>query len=547
MACFLAAILFGGDGLLGLEGWAAIGGLLIATTVGQVIGGLLGLARLRMMVVVVVFGVGSIVATTAGFALGPVAPFVIFGIFAAIGGYLGVASRLDVVAAWVPLSCAVAGAMVWMNLHGAVRQFESGHKHAVWDLFSMACVGGSAFLMLVFLATRQALALTVWQEVARARRADVPDEAGVAMARPGRGSFFVLAAFTLFVFATTALLSPYLFRTAPAEQGEGSSHEGDGKDPKKPKKNAHAKPKHGHGQGGQGQGHGGQGGQGNGGQGQDGQGQGGHGGQGQGGQGQGGQGHGGQGQGGQGHGGQGHGGQESQGQGHGSQGQGSQGSDQGGAGSQDGQEGADDPAKAAGGGDGPTDGESDGNDDGDESVQGGKKGDVPLDKPDTQAAEQSGRRAFSLGFSLAGLLLALALAILLFFIGPFPPLRRGLLLRHLERPVWPVSPTARVMNLWRRALAALAVVDLTPAAGETPLDFARRAEAELETTLGCGAPGLQEAAAMVEKIDYAGRGLGPGEEQTMRDLVMGFVRTIEPRIAAQKRFLAGWARAPEVE
>jgi hypothetical protein len=138
-----------------------------------------------------------------------------------------------------------------------------------------------------------------------------------------------------------------------------------------------------------------------------------------------------------------------------------------------------------------------------------------------------------------------ALLLLLLLIGP--PLRRAFLLRHLEKPLWPVSPTSRVMNLWRRALAGLAVLDLAPEAGETPGDFARRARAEVNGTLGCDAPGLLEAAAIVEKLDYAGRGLGAGDEQTMRDAVRTLLATIEPRTAVGKKLGAAWGRAPEVE
>ena len=126
-------------------------------------------------------------------------------------------------------------------------------------------------------------------------------------------------------------------------------------------------------------------------------------------------------------------------------------------------------------------------------------------------------------------------------------MRRAFLIRHLERPIWPVSPTTRVMNLWRRALAALAVVDIAPTPGETPRDFARRAARELDAALGCDAPGLAEAAALVEKIDYAGRGLGAGEEQMMRDAVTAVVQAIGARVGVKKKLAAAWGPAPEVE
>jgi hypothetical protein len=103
------------------------------------------------------------------------------------------------------------------------------------------------------------------------------------------------------------------------------------------------------------------------------------------------------------------------------------------------------------------------------------------------------------------------------------------------------------MNLWRRALAALAVVDIAPAPGEAPRDFARRAARELQATLGCDAPGLEAAAAIVEKVDYAGRGLGAGEERTMRDAVTAVVQAIGARVGVKKKLAAAWGPAPEVD
>jgi hypothetical protein len=139
------------------------------------------------------------------------------------------------------------------------------------------------------------------------------------------------------------------------------------------------------------------------------------------------------------------------------------------------------------------------------------------------------------------------IALLLLLLVVFPPLRRVFLLRHLEKPLWPVPPTSRVMNLWRRALAALAVVDIVPTPGESPRDFAARAEREVGRELGADAAALKEAAAVVEKIDYAGRGLGAEDEARMREIVSRLVQAVEPRTTLKKRVAAAWGRAPEVE
>jgi hypothetical protein len=405
-------------------------GVLAATVVGHVAGNLLGLAGLRLLPVMLLFLVLFLGATLSGLAIGALALFLLVAATAALGGYLGIASRLDVVASWYPLSFCVGGAVIWMNRHGAASTIHGGEKHAVWDGFTMLCLAGGVFLMLIFLATRHALGLTVWQEVARPRAgsAGAPDE-GVAVARPGRGSIVVLLGFTLVVLGATALVSPYLFRThhddktqteehASSDRGKsGGGKSGQGGEP-------HASSGHGQPKGGSGR---------------------------------------------------------------------------------------------------------------------------PLDDPDASGASDAASEALALGMRLFLWLLAAAAALLFLMLAVFPPIRRALLLRHLERPLWPVAPTARVMNLWRRALAALAVIDVVPGVGEAPSDFARRAEDEVRAQLHCEAVGLAEAAAIVERIDYAGRGLGAGEEQRVKGAITAFVRTVEQRIDARRRLAAAWGRAPEVE
>lgn len=481
VACFVLSLVLTNGGFgVDPEDISVLAGVLGATFVGHILGNVLGLVGLRMLPVVVLFVIASTLAGLSGAVIGPVALFLFVGLFAALGGYLGIASRLDVVAAWFPLSFSVGAAMIWMNHHGALGKFQSGAKHAVWDGFSITCLSGGIFLMLVFLAMRNALGLTVWQEVARPR-GPVVAEPSVSVARPGRGSLFVLFAFTLVVLGVTALVSPYLFRTVESKggDGQGQSSSSDGKESKEDK---------------EGNGKDGQQGQGKQGQGKQGQGEGEHG------------------------------ADEKDGQGHekaaGKSGQGKK-SGKG--------------KKQGSGGEGNEGGEQDSSDD------------DPLGKPDTDHAGEAAGEALGFGLTLFMWLLLAVLALLVLLLIAFPPLRRAFLLRHLERPLWPVAPTARVMNLWRRALALLAVVDIVPSAGETPRDFARRAEREIGTTLGCDARGLSEAAAIVERVDYAGRGLGADDEQTMRTAVMAFVGAVNPRIALGKKLAAAWVRTPEVE
>ena len=496
VACLVMSLVLTSGGF-GVEpgDLGVLAGVLIATVVGHVGGNVLGLLGLRLMPVTLFFLALFVGATMSGLALGAFALFLLVAVFSALGGYLGVASRLDVVAAWYPLSFCVGGAIVWMNRHGAVDTFASGAKHGVWDGFTLLCLSGGVFLMLVFLATRHSLGLTVWQEVARPRGLAVAEEQ-IAVARPGRGSFFVLFVFTIAVLGTTALVSPYLFRTHEHDGKDGQSSSsgggGSGEDPA-PTKQGDKGTSSGSGHGdetdkgtssGKGGGHAGSGGS------------------------------------------SGAGGSSGKGTSSGKGASSGKGTSSGNGGGHAGSSGSS----------GGASGESSGSD-----------SDDPLGSPDADRAGDAAGEALALGMKLFVWLLVAVAALLVFLLVIVPPIRRVFLLRHLERPLWPVAPTARVMNLWRRALATLAVVDIEPSAGETPRDFARRARDELQGALGCDASGLEAAAGIVEKIDYAGRGLGAGDEQTMREAIQTFVGTVSRHLGFRQKLGAAWGRAPDVE
>lgn len=450
ICCFLASLMMTSGGLgLAPGAWGVVGGVLAAVAVGHVLGNILGLAGFRLIPISIIFWGAIIAASMSAAALGYFAAFLIVGVIAAYGGYLGVASRFDVLASWYPLTFCVGGAIHWMNAHRAVETFNAGAKYALWDPFTIVCLAGGVFWMLLFLATRNSSSLTVWQEVARPKAADASDDA-VAVARPGRGSILVLMAFTIVALGTTALVSPYLFRTA--------DHDGEGEQQTESKG-------------------------------------------------------------------------KGQGQGDGSEYKGKK-------------------AKGKGKSTAKNDDGSSKSKSGHRRGRGGQgdgEGDGAEDDPDTDGASEAAMEAAALAVKiLAGILIA-ALLLLFLYLVVMPPIRRAFLMKHLEKPLWPVAPTSRVMNHWRRALAVLAAQGIEPMAGETASDFAKRATEEVRAELQCDAPGLVDAAAIVEKIAYAGRGLGQADEQAVKEATTRFIDAVRPKIKLRRRFAASWGRAPEVE
>jgi hypothetical protein len=391
LTCLFASVALTNVGLFGsASGVGALVGIVVATAAGHLLGNVLGLFGFRLAPIVVLFTALFFGGLMSGFVVGALGAFVMIGLVATLGGYLGIASRLDVVASWYPLSFAIGGAILWMNTHQAVSTFNAGEKHAVWDPFTIVCLAGTVFLMLLFLATRHSLGLTVWQEVGRPA-----GSSPVTVARPGRGSIVVLLLFTVFVLGATAMVAPYLFRTAPGDQNGADEAKEDGKEQHASKKKKKKKKK--------------------------------------------------------------------------KKGRGTPGSG--------------------------------------ESSDGGDAGEDE-DEDDDNGIGEAAAEALALALKVFLAILAAALALLVVWSGILPPFRRRFLIRHLERPRWPVPPTARVKNLWRRALVPLDVMGISPEPGETPRDFAKRTEAELALE---GA-GLADIAAIVERVDYAGRGLGSDDE-----------------------------------
>jgi len=168
-----------------------------------------------------------------------------------------------------------------------------------------------------------------------------------------------------------------------------------------------------------------------------------------------------------------------------------------------------------------------------------------LKNPDLEHAREKGIDMAKLGLVVIKwlvVLLALLLTLALFF----RPLRRSILLRHLERPMWKTTPTRRVKNLWLRTLVALDDAGIHQHADEPPVKLARRALDELGREHGQVPGGLEQAAQIVERVEYAGRGLGADEESKMREAVLALVTYVARHTSIPRKVSQGWSTLPYV-
>ena len=481
-------------------------GIAGATIAGHLVGNLVALLRLRLWVLAVLTGAGAVALAIGMATLGPVGGFLVVGALAAAGGYFGVASRMEIFAAWLPLTYAVGAAVMWMNSHGKVSVWLTGAKFAVWDAVTFGFLSGAVFLFLAFLMTRHALALTLWRDAARpGASTSALSSLGVDAlhAKAGRGSLAVLLVLTGVILVTTALLSPFLFRTEVIHgQGNGQTTSS----PRYTTTYSHKPPPPSYGS-------------------------------------------------------------------YGSYGTAAPpavppappapthakkclpvndalGALVPGANDCDGTVVYGDEAKLAwengsrGYGNGSTSLAPaapiaapapihDGTDVGDVD----HAGSIP--QPDMDRAAKDGVAAARIGLGVVAWLVVL-LGLLLGLAVFFRPLRRAVLLRHLERPLWQTTPTRRVENLWLRALVVLDDLGVHVRSDETPEQLARRASNELAEHLGETPAGIDAAAQIVERVEYAGRGLSPDEEERMRAAVHALLRYASRHIGFMKKLALAW-------
>ena len=114
------------------------------------------------------------------------------------------------------------------------------------------------------------------------------------------------------------------------------------------------------------------------------------------------------------------------------------------------------------------------------------------------------------------------------------PLRRLVVLRHLEKPLWPETVDQRVSNLWHWMLVGLRDAGFQPAPGERPQELAARV----------GIPGMTACATVLERARHGVR--VDGEDlKAMESATRAVVRAARDQAGAAAR-AASWLRWPLV-
>jgi hypothetical protein len=210
-----------------------LGSFWLATLLGQVLGNGLGYLRPRFWIATLLIAFSCLIEvliSPALAALGPLAPFafiVWFMLpFTILSGFFAVRNRMEIFGAWIPTMYAVGGAVMIINAKGKVAAWKMS-KWAVWDVVTVPILAGAILFFVVYLVMRQAQSLSLWQESVDLR---MPSLTAAARYKPrARISWMTwgcVGALAILLTCSTAVVSPFLFRTATSEDGKGG---GDGK------------------------------------------------------------------------------------------------------------------------------------------------------------------------------------------------------------------------------------------------------------------------------------------------------------------------------
>ncbi len=158
-----------------------------------------------------------------------IVPAVFFFCFAFPCGMLSLQHRWELFAAFWPSVGLIGSVFVILNHEGRVHQWEQD-KLSAWLPVPLLCLGIFLVLLLLYLASKQALRVQLWQALSGSAARRIDKRAAVT-ALPRKNLLPLLGA-AVILFGATAVLAPYLWRTGKGDRkgkhGKQTQEEGDG-------------------------------------------------------------------------------------------------------------------------------------------------------------------------------------------------------------------------------------------------------------------------------------------------------------------------------
>ncbi|HQY63271.1 MAG TPA: hypothetical protein PK141_17845 [Polyangiaceae bacterium] len=145
-----------------------------------------------------------------------------FFCFALPSGMLSLHHRFELLGAFWPSVGWIGAVMIILNNEGRVSKWEES-KMSAWMPIPLLLLGGFLVGLLFFMASKQAMRVSIWESLSGATSRRDQKKATVS-ALPRKNVLPLLGA-ALLVFAFTAVLAPYLWRTGKGDR-KGHQHAG---------------------------------------------------------------------------------------------------------------------------------------------------------------------------------------------------------------------------------------------------------------------------------------------------------------------------------
>lgn len=194
-------------------------GAVLAGLAGLVTGQFIALLRFRTIPVLIagffLMWVGVYVGMIGHFDLPKVLIIgIFFFCFALPSGMLSLHHRFELLGAFWPSVGWIGAVMIILNNEGRVAKWEQS-KVSAWMPIPLLLLGCFLVGLLFFMASKQAMRVSIWESLSGATERRVQRKAAVS-ALPRKNILPLLGA-ALVVFAFTAVLAPYLWRTGKGD------------------------------------------------------------------------------------------------------------------------------------------------------------------------------------------------------------------------------------------------------------------------------------------------------------------------------------------
>lgn len=200
---------------------------LIAGVIGVVAGQLLAISRVRVLPVLIALGAfGTAVITFVTFSSAPFPKEVgiplLFFAFAFPCGMLSLQHRWELLASFWPSIGWIGGVFVILNNEGRVHDWERDKVQA-WLPVPLFLLFGFLVFWLLYLSAKQAVRVELWQALSGAVMRRVAKKTTIsALPRKNVLSLLIVA---VALFAITAVLAPYLWRTGKGDHESKHPHD----------------------------------------------------------------------------------------------------------------------------------------------------------------------------------------------------------------------------------------------------------------------------------------------------------------------------------